>query len=169
MWRRLWSAWACIIALAFVAGTASAASSAPAKPHQGTSEFSAALNVCANALTTIEAHSGKARLPTTETSDVPDAARGAGPALQAARAGGRHAGQLQQFLKQTPDQLRKTIGSFDKQIAKHQGWIRDPASKVKDWATLRPEHQQNLLHHWRQDIARHHELKSIAEDLLKGL
>src|SRR5690606_38918606 len=41
--------------------------------------------------------------------------RGAGPALQAARAGGRHAGQLQQFLKQTPDQLRRTIGSFDKQ------------------------------------------------------
>jgi filamentous hemagglutinin len=89
--------------------------------------------------------------------------------LEIAESGGKHAGQLKQFLKQTPEQLQKTMKSFDKQIAKHQGWIKDPASKVKNFNSLRPEHQQNLIHHWQQDMVRHQELKSIAEDVLKGL
>ncbi len=90
-------------------------------------------------------------------------------ATQIAREGGKHAGQLNQFLKQTPEQLQKTIRSFDKQIAKHEGWIKDPSSKVKNFNELSPEHQQNLLHHWQQDIARHQELKSIAQDVLNEL
>jgi RHS repeat-associated protein len=90
-------------------------------------------------------------------------------ATQIAQEGGRHAGQLGQFLKQTPDQLQRTIRSFDKNIAKHEGWIADPASKVQNFSQLRTEHQQNLLHHWQQDIIRHQELKSIAQDVLKGL
>jgi len=80
MWQRLWIAWACIAALVCAAGTAWAVAGAPAKPHQGTSEFSVALNVCAFASATVQLHSGKACLSTTGTSDVPDAARGAGAA-----------------------------------------------------------------------------------------
>jgi uncharacterized protein RhaS with RHS repeats len=98
--------------------------------------------------------------------DVVGAAKGA---TQIAQEGGRHAGQFQQFLKQTPDQLQRTIRSFDKQIAKHEGWIADPTSKVPNFSQLRPEHQQNLIHHWKQDIVRHQELRSIAQDVLKGL
>jgi hypothetical protein len=105
MWRRLLIAWACITALAFAAGTASAATSAPAKPHQGASEFSAALNVCANALATLEAHSGNPRLPTAATSDVPDAARGG---VKAGSAGGKGAGKG--FGKGVKDQARKESG-----------------------------------------------------------
>src|SRR5690606_33127888 len=87
---------------------------------------------------------------------------------QIALGGGKHAGQLTEFLKQTPKQLRRTIKSFEKQIAKHEGWIRDPTSKVRDFHGLRAEQRQNMIHHWEQDIARHKELKSIAEDVLKG-
>jgi uncharacterized protein RhaS with RHS repeats len=90
-------------------------------------------------------------------------------ATQIASEGGKHAGQLQQFLKQTPEQLNKTINSFDKQISKHEGRLADPASKVANFDSLRPEHQRNLLHHWQQDIARHRELKSIAQDVLKDV
>lgn len=90
-------------------------------------------------------------------------------AVDIARAGGKHAGQLEQFMKQTPDQLQKTIRSFDKQIARHESWIADPASKVKDFSSLRLEHQENLIHHWQQDILRHKELKSIAESVLERL
>jgi len=90
-------------------------------------------------------------------------------ATKIAREGGKHAGQLKQFLKQTPEQLLKTIKSFNNQITKHEEWINNPTSKIVDFNELRPEHQQNLLHHWRQDIARHQELKAIAEDVLSGL
>ncbi|KEQ14093.1 hypothetical protein [Endozoicomonas numazuensis] len=82
--------------------------------------------------------------------------------------GGRHSGQLKQFMKQTPEQLRKTIQSFDRQIEKHQTWIKSPETKVKNFQELRPEHRSNLIHHWQQDIERHKELKAIAHDALKG-
>jgi hypothetical protein len=96
MWRRLLIAWACIIALALAAGTASAASSAPAKPHQGTSEFSAALNVCAFVLATVEANTGNRCLSTARTSDVPYAAR-ALPSLTA-----KQSSNLARFTKKLP-------------------------------------------------------------------
>ena len=99
--------------------------------------------------------------------------RGDGGALnQATRTaleGGKHAGQLKQFLKQSPKQLRKSIKSFDNQISKHEGWIKDPTSKIKNFNSLRPQQQQNLIHHWRQDVLRHQQLKAIAKDVLKGL
>jgi hypothetical protein len=76
MWQRLWIAWACVVALVFAGGTASAASGALVKPHQGNFEFSAALNICAFGLPTAESHSGNRAFPTALASDVPDAARG---------------------------------------------------------------------------------------------
>ena len=89
-------------------------------------------------------------------------------ATRIAQEGGKHAGQLRQFMKQTPEQLQKTINSFDKNIAKHEGWIANPESKVPNFSQLRPEHQENLIHHWQQDVSRHQELKSIAQDVLGG-
>lgn len=88
-------------------------------------------------------------------------------ATKIAEQGGKHSGQLTQLLKQTPEQLRKSIGSFENQISKHESWIRDPTSKVPDFCSLRPEHQQNLLYHWNQDVLRHQELRSIAQDVLR--
>ncbi len=89
--------------------------------------------------------------------------------IQIASEGEKHAGQLKQFLKQTPEQLQKTIHSFDKLIAKHQAWIKNPTSKIKNFNSFQLEHQKNIIHHWKQDIVRHQELKSIAQDVLKGL
>ena len=95
-------------------------------------------------------------------------ARAPRSATQIAREGGRHAGQLKQFEKQTPRQLQKTIRSFDKQISKHKAWIKNPTLKVKNFSSLSKKHQKNIIHHWQQDIIRHRELKSIARDVLKG-
>jgi len=94
--------------------------------------------------------------------------RGAKLATQIARQGGRLAGQLREFLKQTPGQLKRTVRSFDMQISKHEGWMADPSSKVSNFSQLSPEYQQNVLHHWGRDIARQQELRSIAQDVLKG-
>ena len=77
--------------------------------------------------------------------------------------------ELKQLMKQIPQQLQKTIKSFDKQIAMYQGWIKNPVSKVKNFNSLAPKHQSNLIHHWQQDILGHQELRNIATDVLKGL
>jgi len=76
-------------------------------------------------------------------------------AFEIAQSGGRHAGQLKQFLKQTTEQLQSSIKSFNKQIAKHEEWIKDPTKKVENFYSLRSEHQKSLLKHWNEDISRH--------------
>ena len=131
MWRRLWIAWACIVALAFAAGTPSAASDAQAKPHQGTSEFSPALNVCANALVTLQVHTGKGCLPTTETLDVPDAARGAAKAAEGLTVTfGRNANQIHHAFRHT-DKLGLSRTAVQEAVQKHLPSVVDkiPAGK----------------------------------------
>jgi len=85
-----------------------------------------------------------------------------------AKQGDRHSGQYNEFMKQTPKQLQKSIRSFDKQIKKHKNWINNPTSKVKNWNKLTFEHQNNLLHHWNKDINRAEEFKQIAETMLNN-
>jgi RHS repeat-associated protein len=84
-----------------------------------------------------------------------------------ASSGGRHAGQLKQFLSWSPKQIQTSIRTFEKNIAKHEGYIANPTSKAPGWDTFTPQHQANLLHHWREDIARAKELKSLAEEVLR--
>lgn len=130
-----------------------------ASPIPGTGQFFKGIRTAANIIDL-----GKGAKAAAGAVDV-----AAKSATQIAQAGGRHAGQLAQFAKQTPDQLGKTINSFDKQIAKHEEFIANPTSHVPNFNELSIKHQGNLIHHWGQDIKRHQELKSIAEDVLKGL
>lgn len=92
---------------------------------------------------------------------------GAKGAFKIAQEGGRHAGQLKQFLKQDATQLGRSIRKFDKNIAKHEKWITDPKSKIPEWNTFSAERQANTIHHWQQDIARARELQSIAKEVAK--
>ncbi|NLU15714.1 MAG: hypothetical protein GXW94_08155 [Serratia liquefaciens] len=71
-----------------------------------------------------------------------------------------------------PDKnLEKAISKHEKQIYEHKGYLNDPVKRqehVPDWDKLSPQHQENLLHHWQQDINRHEAYKAIAEGVLKG-
>lgn len=87
-WRRLITTWLCVAMVLLGAGTASAASSARAKPHQGFVELFAALNICTNAVVSVELHTGNGCLSDTVTSDVPHAARGAAGILARSEAAG---------------------------------------------------------------------------------
>lgn len=88
-------------------------------------------------------------------------------AFKIAQEGGRHAGQLKQFLKQDATQLRRSIRTFDKNIAKHQNWIANPRSKITEWHTFSAKRQADIIHHWQQDIACARELQSIAKEVAK--
>lgn len=80
--------------------------------------------------------------------------RTARSAYEAAAAGGRHSGYLQNALRQRwgHAQFKRGINSLQKHIEQHQGWIKEPASKIKDWGRLGAEHQRHLLEHWRAEI-----------------
>ena len=98
------------------------------------------------------------------------AARGAATlAERAAAAGARYPKQVEQALRMTPQQLQKSVGSFTENIAKHQGYLKNPQSHVPNWNQLSPQHQQNLIHHWNNDIARAEGYRDIAEGVLGGV
>jgi len=96
------------------------------------------------------------------------AAGGVGLAERATTAASRYPKQLQQALRMTPQQLEKFIGSFSGRISQHQGFLRNPQSHVPNWSQLTPQHQQNLIHHWTNDISRHEAYRDIAEAVLRG-
>ncbi|KGQ03829.1 hypothetical protein BBAD15_g10933 [Beauveria bassiana D1-5] len=83
----------------------------------------------------------------------------------------RYPKQYDQYNKLPDKNLEKAISKHEKQIAEHQGYLNDPAKRlehVPDWENLSPQHQENLLHHWQQDVNRHESYKAIAEGILKG-
>jgi hypothetical protein len=75
--------------------------------------------------------------------------------------------QLEQAQRLTSKQLKKSISSYSKQIARHKNYLRNPSSHVKNWKSLPLRHQRNLIYHWKQDIMRHEAYKKIAEGVLK--
>ena len=84
------------------------------------------------------------------------------------KAKSRYSKQYEQYNKKTGDQLKKAIRSHNKNITRHEKWVENPKSKVSQWDNLSKQHQENMLHHWNQDIERHKAYKEIAEGILRG-
>ncbi|ARJ41619.1 hypothetical protein B1H58_06040 [Pantoea alhagi] len=83
----------------------------------------------------------------------------------------RYPKQYEQYNKLPDKNLEKAIYKHEKQIIEHQGYLNDPVKRlehVPDWERLSHQHQENLLHHWQQDIKRHEAYKTIAEGIIKG-
>jgi filamentous hemagglutinin len=69
----------------------------------------------------------------------------------------------------TPKQLQSSTRSFAENIAKHQGYLKNPQSHVPNWNQLSPQHQRKLINHWNSDIARAEAYRDIAEGILGGI
>ena len=83
----------------------------------------------------------------------------------------RYPKQYEQYSKLPDKNLEKAISKHNKKIAEHQGYLDDLIKRkqhVPNWDKLSSQHQENLLHHWQQDIKRHESYKSIAEGILRG-
>ena len=70
----------------------------------------------------------------------------------AAEEGGAHAGFLRNYAGRTVGERAKAMRSLEKSIAEHEGFLENPASHVENWEDLRPQHQQSLMRHWRDEI-----------------
>jgi hypothetical protein len=99
-------------------------------------------------------------------------AAGAGGGLSAydeAAAGGRHAGFLRNYQGRSPQELDRGVRSIDKQIGKHEEWIKNPEQKIPEWNRLDPRKQQDLLtNKWPGDIQRLREQQEILRHLSRG-
>jgi hypothetical protein len=83
--------------------------------------------------------------------------------FRTAQEGGRHAGFLRNYATRTAPELRSAVRSLQKGIRKHEGYLRDPSSHVRNWSELRPQHQQSLIRHWRTEIQSAREQIQIIE------
>jgi len=72
--------------------------------------------------------------------------------FRAAQSGGRHSGFLTNYSGRSAREIAKAKRSLAGRIDEHEGFLRDPSSHVDSWDSLRPEHQQSLLDHWRTEI-----------------
>jgi hypothetical protein len=82
----------------------------------------------------------------------------------------RYPKQYEQYSKLPDQNLDKAISKHAKQITEHTEYLNDPIKRkvhVPRWDTLTSQHQENLMHHWQQDVKRHEAYMSIAKDILK--
>jgi RHS repeat-associated protein len=70
------------------------------------------------------------------------AARGATIAESASSAAAQYPKQVAQALRMNPQQLQKSITSFTDNIAKHQGYLKNPQSHVPNWSQLSQQHNR---------------------------
>jgi hypothetical protein len=84
-----------------------------------------------------------------------------------AKEGGRHSGQLRRFEQWNDKQLEKSIRSFDKNIAEHEGYLSNPKSKAPEWDRFPPDHQERLKKVWERHLQNTKELKDVAQQVLK--
>ena len=167
-WLRTIAAFA--FALAFVCQPAAASAFVAASPQARVGGFEVVASMLAGGLGDASRgqHQGIGAAYDENASGYRFAAGGVGLPEGATRAASRYPKQLQQALRMTPQQLEKSIGSFSGRISQHQGFLRNPQSHVPNWSQLTPQHQQNLIHHWTNDISRHEAYRDIAEAVLRG-
>jgi RHS repeat-associated protein len=79
-------------------------------------------------------------------------------------AAARYPAHALQAERMTVRQLERSIRSFDKLIEQHMNWIKNPVSKIKDWSSLSPLKQKNILFHWNEDVKRAQAYKIISEN-----
>lgn len=81
--------------------------------------------------------------------------------------GGKYAGQGERFFEQSIANLQKSVKRFEKNIETHEKYIKDPQSHCKDWDKFTKQHQDRLLHHWKEDIQRQATYKEMAKQILR--
>lgn len=87
-------------------------------------------------------------------------------AYEVAKTGGKHAGFLKQYSSLPDHLLEKAARGFEKQIAIHNSWIKNPFLKLPpDYPP--PEIERLVTKKWPSDIARLEEQKVIILELLK--
>ena len=85
-----------------------------------------------------------------------------------AAGGGRHAGFLREYAGKPIGQLSRGVQSLSSHVEAHQAYLANPASKVANFADLRPEHQQRLLTSWQSEITTAKEQIQILTHLIKS-
>jgi RHS repeat-associated protein len=99
---------------------------------------------------------------------VDDAVKGARGAFEVASEGGRHAGFLRNYAGKTADELRRGVGSLEKEVATHLDKIKNPEKYIEGFSNLDPRQQKALLEKkWPGDIQRQREQIDILKRLLE--
>jgi RHS repeat-associated protein len=89
-------------------------------------------------------------------------------AYSAAQGGGRHAGLLRNMAGESAESVARGIRNLERGVTRHQGYLRNPSSKVSNWNSLTPQHQQNIVKNWQREIDIYQEQADVLRGLLRG-
>ena len=98
---------------------------------------------------------------------IGNAAKAPSKAYEIAKNGGKHANLIPKCESQTIKEIKKSIKSYENQIAKHKDKIANPSKHIKEWETLDPRHQEHLVKvKWSEEIKMFEEQRDILKDVL---
>lgn len=90
-----------------------------------------------------------------------------GGPYEVAKKGGRHAGLLRVYQRNSTEEIQRALRSYERQVALHRRKLESPEQFVPAWAGKSPRAQHGLLHHWQDDVARNQELAEVMRGILQ--
>jgi RHS repeat-associated protein len=84
-----------------------------------------------------------------------------------ARAASLYPKQLGISQRMSTQQLRQSLRSFERTIAKHKEWLEDPTKKVPDFHQRTSQYREGLIRHWQKDVKRNEDYRDIAKGVLQ--
>ena len=72
--------------------------------------------------------------------------------MATAQAGGRHAGYLNNVAGYSGVSIGRATRSLGRHAARHEGYLKNPVSKVPNWAKMSARQQQTQIEDWQGEI-----------------
>ena len=72
--------------------------------------------------------------------------------MATAQAGGRHAGYLDNVAGYSARSIGRATRSLGRHAARHEGYLKNPVSKVPNWAKMSARQQQTQIEDWQGEI-----------------
>ncbi len=94
-----------------------------------------------------------------------------GKAFKVAQEGGKHAGFLKNYFSRGMKEINSAMESLQtgkRGIGVHLDKIANPSKYVKDWDSLRKQHQESLIRNWQKEIVNAREQIEILKGILSG-
>lgn len=91
----------------------------------------------------------------------------AGKAFEAAKAGGKHAGFLKNYVQRTEREIQRAIRSLERRTEEHLQKVANPEKYAEGWSGLSIERQQDMIKYWQKEATTYREQAEVLRGLIK--
>jgi len=88
-------------------------------------------------------------------------------AYETSKAGGKHAGYLQQYRNRSTREVQDSLRSHEKRVEEHREKLVNPEKGAEKWGQMSDRERKGTLNKWREHLQRNQEQADIMRGILR--